>query len=268
MFTEIIFEKIAAPVKEMLIAQMSSFATGFEEGDDFLKVIIENEHYHAQQVNDIALGHNLNFGINKIEQQNWNSLWESNFEPVLVDDFVAVRAGFHTPVTHTQHEIIITPKMSFGTGHHATTWLVMQKMRDIDFKGKRVFDFGTGTGILAILASKLGASFVLATDIDDWCIENAKENFSNNHINNIALKKSAGANQEQIFDIIIANINRNVLLEFIPVLARQTKMGSNIILSGLLAADEEDILKACTAQNWQLISKSLKNNWLCLHLHR
>ena len=116
-----------------------------------------------------------------IPEANWNQVWESNFDPVIVDDFVAIRADFHEPVKGVSLEIIITPKMSFGTGHHATTYMMIEQMRELDFTGKSVFDFGTGTGVLAILAEKLGANKVIAVDNDEWSIENAEENFEKNN---------------------------------------------------------------------------------------
>ncbi len=155
-------------------------------------------------------------GIAAIEKQNWNALWESNFEPVQVDDFVGVRAGFHAPFGGVvEHDIVITPKMSFGTGHHGTTYCVMQLMRGIDFANKSVFDFGTGTGILAILAQKLGAGPVLAVDNDDWCIENASENIIVNNTQSIEIEKVNDANLNKKFNIIIANINKNIIGKFI-----------------------------------------------------
>ncbi len=135
-------------------------------------------------LNDLTSSLQLSFSKTIIEETNWNQVWESNFDPVIVDDFVAVRAHFHEPIKNVQHEIVITPKMSFGTGHHATTYMMMQQMRELDFAGKNVFDFGTGTGVLAILAEKLGAQKVIAIDNDDWSIENADENVKRNNCTN------------------------------------------------------------------------------------
>ncbi|MDE3254265.1 MAG: 50S ribosomal protein L11 methyltransferase, partial [Bacteroidota bacterium] len=169
--------KALPDLQENLIAELSQIGfDGFEESADQLTAYIDLEHFEEKELNIILNKYDLKYSKSILNKQNWNQLWESNFEPVQVDDFVGVRADFHPPFVDVQHELIITPKMSFGTGHHATTYLVMQLMRDLDFTGARVFDFGTGTGILAILAEKLGASRVLAVDNDDWCIRNAAEN--------------------------------------------------------------------------------------------
>ena len=130
----------------------------------------------------------IGFSETTIEETNWNQVWESSFEPVVVDDFVAVRADFHEPIKGIKHEIVITPKMSFGTGHHATTYMMLEQMGKLDFKDKRVLDFGTGTGVLAILAEKMGAKKIIAIDNDEWSIENANENIKRNNCVAVELK--------------------------------------------------------------------------------
>src|SRR5205085_7037613 len=137
--------------------------------------------------------------------------WEKNFERVIIDDFVAIRAPFHKPIQKVTHEIVITPKMSFGTGHHATTFMMIQQMQDVDFKNKKVLDFGTGTGILAILAEKLGATKITAIDNDEWSISNANENIKTNNCRNIQLLLSDSPMLSQKFDVILANINKSVI---------------------------------------------------------
>ncbi|MCA6452827.1 MAG: 50S ribosomal protein L11 methyltransferase, partial [Chitinophagaceae bacterium] len=164
-------------LQELLVAELSEMGyDGFEESAEQLKAYVPEENYVEIELNNLLNKYNLSYSKSIISKQNWNQLWESNFEPVRVDDFVGIRASFHPPFAGVAHEIVITPKMSFGTGHHATTWQVMKLMQELDFTGKRVFDFGTGTGILAILAEQLGAAAVLAVDNDDWCIENTSEN--------------------------------------------------------------------------------------------
>jgi ribosomal protein L11 methyltransferase len=201
-----------------------------------------------------------------IDKQNWNALWESNFEPVLVDDFVGVRANFHPPFNGgVEHDIIITPKMSFGTGHHGTTYSVMQLMRGIDFANKSVFDFGTGTGLLAILAHKLGAGDILAVDNDDWCIENASENITVNNTQSIEIQKVDNAKLNKKFNIIIANINKNIILDNLAFLAEATVPGGVVLLSGLLVEDEPEIEAACKALGWIHQETRTRNNWIALH---
>ncbi|HEY6957173.1 MAG TPA: 50S ribosomal protein L11 methyltransferase, partial [Flavisolibacter sp.] len=147
--------------QEILISQLSDLgAEGFEQTDDYLLAYFNEYTFKSYEVNQLLKDHS--FTLNTIKEQNWNEVWESNFQPVVVDSFCAIRAEFHDAINSVKHEIIITPKMSFGTGHHATTYMMIEQMRDFDFKNKSVFDFGTGTGILAILAEKLGAASITA----------------------------------------------------------------------------------------------------------
>ncbi len=200
-----------------------------------------------------------------IEPQNWNEIWESSFQPVVIDGFVGVRASFHEPIIAVEHEIVITPKMSFGTGHHATTWLMMQQMRELDFTGKSVFDFGTGTGILTILAKKLGAEAITAIDIDEWSIDNAAENFSNNICTGITLfQADTPAAVEGKFDIILANINKNILLQYIPLLVEKLNKGAILLLSGLLAEDEQDILLKSAENSLAHLNTKAKDKWISI----
>ncbi|MBK7099439.1 MAG: 50S ribosomal protein L11 methyltransferase [Sphingobacteriales bacterium] len=267
MYIEILISDLSETDKEILIANFSEEAEGFEETETTLKVFIKQEKFEDAKIKDLSEKLHFRHQITSIPDQNWNQIWESNFDPVIVDDFVAVRADFHQPVKNVEHEIAITPKMSFGTGHHATTFLMMQQMRKINFTRKSVFDFGTGTGILAILAYKLGAARILATDIDEWSISNAKENFARNSISQIILKQSDSAINET-FDVILANINRNILIETIPYLAKQLLKDGVLLLSGLLAEDEPDILSVCG--NNALIMKEMvqKGKWICLYFNK
>ena len=179
-YIQIEFQEISRQEQsEILIAQLSEIGfEGFEENENKLKHLFLKRILMKVFLQIYCSSLQLAFIKTIIEETNWNEVWESNFDPVIVDDFVAIRADFHEPIKDVQFEIIITPKMSFGTGHHATTYMMMQQMREIDFTGKTVFDFGTGTGVLAILAEKLGAENVLAIDNDEWSIENAAENIT------------------------------------------------------------------------------------------
>ncbi len=191
-------------------------------------------------------------------------MWESNFEPIIVDEFVGIRASFHPPFKNVQHEIIITPKMSFGTGHHATTFLMMEQTQQLDFNQKSVFDFGTGTGVLAILAKKLNAIKIVANDIDEWGIANSHENFDNNNASDIRLLQSDTAQMNCRFDIILANINRNVLLDNMVLLAIQLHTGGILLLSGILQEDETAIMQAATHHHLQFVEKTKKEKWICV----
>jgi ribosomal protein L11 methyltransferase len=234
--------------------------TGFEQHPQELVAYFSFDGYAPDEVE--ALLHGYTFRTEIMEDQNWNQVWESNFDPVVVDDFCAIRADFHPPASGVEHEIIITPKMSFGTGHHATTYMMVRQMKSIDFKNKRVFDFGTGTGILAILAEKLGAGSVSAIDVDDWSIENAQENFKRNGCQKISIKKTGALPVEGSFDVILANINRNVILDSMEQLSRISASGGLILFSGLLVTDEADIVNAATSLAF--LRKEEKNNWVSL----
>ena len=257
-------------VKDMMIAELSDLGfDGFEETETALFSYIDSVKFDKEVtagLADLAAQHGATYSSKAIDKQNWNALWESNFEPVLVDDFVGVRANFHEPFNgQVEHDIIITPKMSFGTGHHGTTYSVMQLMRGIDFKGQSVFDFGTGTGLLAILAHKLGAGYVLGVDNDDWCIENASENIVVNNTQSIEIEKVNDANLNKKFNIIIANINKNIILDNLAFLAEATVPGGVVLLSGLLVEDEPEIEAACAALGWKHQETRTRNNWIALH---
>ena len=257
-------------VKDMMIAELADLGfDGFEETETGLLSYIALAGFDGELTSgleELVNRYGLTYTSNAIDKQNWNALWESNFEPVLVDDFVGVRANFHEPFNgQVEHDIIITPKMSFGTGHHGTTYSVMQLMRGIDFKGQSVFDFGTGTGLLAILAHKLGAGDILAVDNDDWCIENASENIIVNNAQSIEIHKVDNAKLNKKFSIIIANINKNIILDNLAFLAEATVPGGVVLLSGLLVEDEPEIEAACAALGWKHQETRTRNNWIALH---
>jgi ribosomal protein L11 methyltransferase len=257
-------------IKDMMIAELADLGfDGFEETETGLLSYIALAGFDGELTSgleELVNRYGLTYTSNVIDKQNWNALWESNFEPVLVDDFVGVRANFHDSFNGVvEHDIIITPKMSFGTGHHGTTYSVMQLMRGIDFANKSVFDFGTGTGLLAILANKLGAVDILAVDNDDWCIENASENIVVNNTQSIEIQKVNDANLNKKFNIIIANINKNIILDNLAFLSEATLPGGVVLLSGLLVDDEPEIQAACAALGWKHQETRTNNNWIALH---
>lgn len=265
-YIEISFRPVDGPKAELLIAALTGVKfEGFEEVDDTLKAYIREEDFDLEELNAIAEANEISYGMSTIEETNWNAVWESNFDPVVVDDFVAVRAAFHKPISSVEHEIVITPKMSFGTGHHATTYMMMEQMRTLDIKGKSVFDFGTGTGVLAILAAKLGAAEVVGIDNDDWSITNALENVENNNAKHVKIKKGESAAGEGSFDIILANINKNVILDNLVDLKAHLKQGGYLLLSGLLGTDEADIRAACEKYGLNFVSRKERHNWLCIN---
>lgn len=248
--------------QELLISQLMDLnATGFEQTEDLLIAYFPENNFDSYEINQLLQGYM--FSITTIEEQNWNQVWESNFQPVVVGDFCAIRADFHAPIKNVAHEIIITPKMSFGTGHHATTYMMIEQMQHLDFNNKTVFDFGTGTGILAILAEKLGAQSILAIDVDEWSIENTKENIERNNRSKIEVELSSNIPQKQ-FDGILANINRNVILQYLPQLKQSLRPSGFLLLSGLLTTDEKDIVEACAKEGLALFNRSERMNWIVL----
>ncbi|MEO7176763.1 MAG: 50S ribosomal protein L11 methyltransferase [Saprospiraceae bacterium] len=199
-----------------------------------------------------------------IPHQNWNALWESNFTPIRIDDFVLIRADFHPKETGFQHELIINPKMAFGTGHHDTTFLVIQAMRQYEFRDKKVLDYGCGTGILAILADKLGSSKIHAIDIEWTSFENTKENIKGNkatkiEVNQGSLDKCADSG----FDIVLANINRNVIVHSFELLNQKMNAGGILITSGYYEHDIPIVEPEARKQGFYLTEVKRKNNWVC-----
>lgn len=270
-FIQIEFQNISSEQSDLLVAELSMIGfDGFEEGENNLKAFILEENFNEDAVNRIVAAQKLSFTKSVIEETNWNAVWESNFQPVIVDDFVhgtpwvAIRADFHEPIKEVEHEIVITPKMSFGTGHHATTYMMVQQMRTIDFAGKTVFDFGTGTGVLAILAEKLGAAKVFAVDNDEWSITNAEENRQRNNCSRIILEKAGDAKTGEQYDIILANINKNVILDNFSSLVRQLTPKGTLLLSGLLQEDEADILAEAGKYPLILNGKTTNRGWISL----
>jgi len=205
----------------------------------------------------------ISFTYSEIEQQNWNELWESNFEPITVNNECIVYAPFHKNIPQLKYQILIEPKMSFGTGHHETTSLMIEQLLDLDVAGKTMLDMGCGTGILAILAAKKNAKSIMAIDIDEWSIENTKENIQRNNTNNITplLGDVQLINNNQ-FEIIIANINRNVLLEDIKHYALCLNKDGLLIVSGFYKSDLEDISNESKLRNFGFIDFKEKNNWV------
>lgn len=199
-----------------------------------------------------------------IEQQNWNAAWESSFEPVVVGNFAAIRASFHQPDINVLHDIIITPKMSFGTGHHATTHLMIEQMASLDLTGKQVIDFGTGTAVLAILAEKLGASHILATDNDEWSISNSIENIAANNCKNIQPLLAHGFPEGKQADIILANINLNVIIESLSAIKDALGPRGQALFSGLLYTDKDIISRQLADHGFSIDNLQERNGWICL----
>lgn len=266
-YVEIIIQPIQSTQAEWMIAELTEIGfDGFLEEENVLKAYILSTEFNESALNELMNKHGLTYSLSTINEQNWNALWESNFNPVLVDDFVGIRAFFHEPMLGFEHELLITPKMSFGTGHHATTFSVIQLMKHLDFKGKYVFDFGTGTGILAILAEKLGAAKILAVDNDTWCIENASENIAINNCKYIDIQLVDSIDKEWKFDTVIANINRHIIEANLLAIYHSLQNNGNLILSGLLEADESAIIDQAVQLSFLHQKTVKKDGWIALYL--
>jgi len=254
--------------REILVALLAEQGfEAFEETVDALLAYIPAGRYAEADIADILTP--FPYTEQSIAQQNWNAQWEESFQPVIVPGFCTVRAGFHTIETATPYEIVITPKMSFGTGHHATTQLMMTLMQRIDFEDKTVFDFGTGTGILAILAAKLGAVSILAADNDEWSAENAQENVMQNATPQVvvahgSIDKAAGHD----YDIILANINRHILLQYMRDMYDCLKDGGILLMSGLLAEDFDMVHNAAVNEGFTFVHREEMNNWIVIQFVR
>ena len=263
--TQIIIKTNNEELKEKLIAELSFYGVdGFEEHDEQLICYLKEGQKDESEIEDILRRFELPFSKSLIPEQNWNASWESSFEPVVVGDFCTIRADFHKALSKTQYEIIITPKMSFGTGHHATTYLMVQQMASLDCKGKHVADFGTGTGVLSILSEKLGSAYTWAIDNDDWSIENAKENLARNECNKIELEKAEAFKPCQKFDIILANINNNVILANLDGLVFGLNKGGKLLLSGLLKMDEEAVKISFESNNFIHLTTVGRDEWISM----
>jgi ribosomal protein L11 methyltransferase len=251
------------PEQDQLIGQLTLLnATGFEQTETHLLAYFEEDAFPGYEVHELLK--KFAFQLNTVTEQNWNAEWEKSFQPVIVEGFCAVRAHFHSPIATVPHEIIITPKMSFGTGHHATTYMMLQHMQHLDFGGKQVLDFGTGTGVLAILAEKLGAAQVTAIDNDLWSFENVQENLHLNQCSRVTPLLADQIPASERYDVVLANITRNVLLHYMDVLKSCLQPGGSLLLSGLLENDGADLLAATANRGMKLVRHAVRAGWLSL----
>ncbi len=256
-----------AALQEILVALLSTLGyEGFEQEDAALQAFVPEEQFDSEALDQLLqqVPGLPPYSTTRLEEKNWNEEWEKNFHPVMVGDFCAIRAYFHDPIPGVTHELVITPKMSFGTGHHATTYMMLAAMKDLDFRGRCVLDFGTGTGVLAILAERLGAGQVLAIDNDDWSIDNATENVATNHCTRIIVRNAESIPAAGSFDIILANINKHVILSQLAVMGQQLAPGGVILLSGLLINDIKDIENEAVKNNLTVTLRMTKGEWICL----
>lgn len=260
------------PWNEILMAELIEIGfDSFTEEHDGILAYIQQDLFKEEELKEVQLLHNpeikISYTFQEMPNINWNEEWEKNFSPINIEDQVSIRAEFHEH-QNLPHEIIIQPKMSFGTGHHATTYLMIQQMLDMDFSGKTVLDMGCGTSVLAIFAKQQGAGKTVAIDIDEWSVENSIENAARN---NVELEISQGTAEnlgQENFDIILANINRNILISDIPTYVSVLNEGGQLLLSGLCFFDVDDILEVCTEQKLTLKKKIQREEWVSLLLEK
>ena len=270
-YTEILFENLPENEKELLIALLAEIGfEGFEEENNMLKAFIPSKEFEEDLLIKTVEIKNIRYSKSIIKSHNWNEIWESDFEPVLVyypdtdKPFVKILAHFHAVDPSFLFNISITPKMSFGTGHHATTHLMVALMSKIDFKEKSVIDFGTGTGVLAILAEKLGAIKIVAIDNDDWSIDNAIENVEVNGCTQIQVVKSDTISPQLKAQIILANINLNVIKENIELIMKAALNTAKLLFSGIMLHDEEKILKLLEMAGLKVEGVYKKDLWIAV----
>ena len=261
------------PFTDIITAELNEIEfESYQETEYGLQAYIQKKLFNEDLLhNSFSILENkvdFSFEIKEIKQQNWNANWESSFQPVVINKKCIVRADFHQ-ATDMEFEIIITPKMSFGTGHHATTFLMMNEMFKLDLINKTILDMGSGTGVLSVLSEKLGAKNILGIDIDNWAFENAKENIILNNCNRINFEIGDVSNLgNKKFDIILANINRNIILKDIDAYSTALNCGGQILLSGFYTDDESLILSKAEKLNLNFQMKKQKDNWLLLHLQK
>jgi len=254
--------------KDLLIDELGAVGYDtFEDHENGFSAFIPSANVDIQALETVLLsqvdGYQLDYKVEDIEEQNWNVLWESNFNPIVVNDRVYVRATFHEHQPNYDYEVVIDPKMSFGTGHHQTTSMMLSYILENDFEGKRVLDMGCGTGILAILASKRGADAVVAIDFDSICVDSVVENKELNKVDNIEARLgSKEVIGSQSFDVILANINRNILLDQLETYSEVLVSGGALYLSGFYYEQDLDIIKQeCERLNIIYSENKVLDNW-------
>jgi ribosomal protein L11 methyltransferase len=255
--------------QDVLIALLDSIGfEGFEQKENELIAIVPQSKFSEQLFLETIQPLPVSFQRIEVADKNWNEEWERNFQPLIIENKIAVRASFHQPIKSVEHEIIIDPKMSFGTGHHATTEMMMRMMLQENFSGKTVLDFGCGTGILSILAVKLGASSVLAIDNDPWAVENCIENFQLNGVGNGKVIYGDSVPASKQFDFILANITRAIIVGLLPPFSKSLSERGSLLISGFLQSDKVQVEQIAGLYEWVNCKASKSGDWVCLNMSR
>jgi len=261
-------------IADILLAQLSELGFhGFQDTPEGLKAYIPEADFNFEEVRNLPIYHIypniIELYHQVIEEKNWNEEWEKSFKPVKIGNEILVRAPFHSEDQAFKYEIIVEPKMSFGTGHHSTTWLMLKTMLELNLSGKKVLDMGCGTGILSILASKMGAGEIWAVDTNEWAYHNTQENAKVNNIHNITIIQGSAQDIEPYqFDVILANINLNVLLEDLPVYSGCLIKNGELILSGIYQGDMKKIKEKSNHSGLSFVTHKEKNLWVAMKLKK
>ncbi len=262
-----------SPFREIIVAKFNEVGfESFSEDEHNLKAYIQEDKLVLKDVegilNSIKKLTKISYKIKKIKQENWNEKWESNYFPVIINDICAIRAPFHKKI-NCKYELIIMPKMSFGTGHHETTELMIKQILNLNFKNKNVLDVGCGTGVLSILASKLSANQVTGIDTDDWAFQNSIDNSKLNNVDDIHfLHGDVHSITKNKYDYIFANINLNTIIDQLLIYINLITSKGSILISGFYEENEDIILTLVKKLKLKVVTKKNKNKWLMLHLSK
>jgi ribosomal protein L11 methyltransferase len=271
-----VYLSVLVPWTDILIAELSELGfDSFVETETGLEAYANEADINQTELSKLSVfntsieGLDVNYTVEKIPFQNWNALWEADFKPVFVEDKVTIIAPFHDPSIVVGLPIIIQPQMSFGTGHHQTTWMMTKAMMEFSNFPKRVLDMGTGTGVLAILAEKIGAESILAIDIESWSVENTIENAHRNNCNSIeALCGDIDLVVGKEFDIILANINKNVLKSQFSTYAVSLVKGGTLIISGFFDTDVEELKEVASSNGLKFVKTFNKETWAAVQFEK
>ena len=263
--------RLSPDYTDILTAELAELGfDSFVETDEGLNAYITEPDFSEQAVQELITKYAdqtaIAYEVSSLEKRNWNAEWERDYEPIEVASQVRVRASFHQSDARFRYDVVINPKMSFGTGHHETTAMMLEQQLGLDFTGKTVLDVGSGTGILAILAAKMGAKAVLAFDIEEWAVENARENAEVNECPQITVFQGtiADVDPDNKYDIVVANINRNVLLAEIPTYTNFLVPGGYLVVSGFYENDAIDIQQKATETGLLFVTSMTNREWTSL----